>query len=511
MPVATPTPAPAANLPKLLVVDDELGMREGMRRILTRYGFSVVTADNGQTALDLAAKEEFHLVLVDLKMPGLDGFAVMERLRELQPASVCIVVSAFATIESAVQSTKRGAFDFVVKPFAPDELLRVVIRASEQWQLEREAKRLRAEREAHLLELSAEKSRLRTILYSMGEGLLVVNIDGEVVLDNPGARRLLGRVTDAALPRVPVRELIDDETFLAEVERLHQPPADDAPTSGAVVELRRGDSFCRATLAPVRDADGAVLGVVVLLADISDAKALERTKTLFVSMVAHEVKAPLGAVEGYLRLMLDGDLDDDRERRHQVVQRCLQRTEALLALVQDLLEITRRDDGSLKKRLAPVDLEGLVRELLQFHGAAATARNVALDLEVAPGTPRPLGDRYDLERVVTNLLSNAIKYNREGGRVVVRVRAEGATAVLEVEDTGIGMNAEDQTQVGREFFRAKNAATRQITGTGLGLALTKRIVESHHGVLEVASEPGVGSTFRVLLPATPRERDDAAA
>jgi len=194
-----------------------------------------------------------------------------------------------------------------------------------------------------------------------------------------------------------------------------------------------------------------------------------------------------------------------------VVQRCLQRTEALLALVQDLLEITRRDDGSLKKRLAPVDLEGLVRELLQFHGAAATARNVALDLEVAPGTPRPLGDRYDLERVVTNLLSNAIKYNREGGRVVVRVRAEGATAVLEVEDTGIGMNAEDQTQVGREFFRAKNAATRQITGTGLGLALTKRIVESHHGVLEVASEPGVGSTFRVLLPATPRERDDAAA
>jgi two-component system, OmpR family, phosphate regulon sensor histidine kinase PhoR len=511
MPVADLMTATEVSLPRLLVVDDELGMREGMRRILTRYGFSVMTADNGATALELAAREDFQLVLVDLKMPGLDGFEVMERLRELRPASICIVVSAFATIESAVQSTKRGAFDFVVKPFAPDELLRVVVRASEQWQLSREAARLRAEREAHLLELSAEKSRLRTILHSMGEGLLVVNIDGEVVLDNPGVRRLLGRVTGAALPRVPVAELIDDESFLAEVERLRLPPGADDARGGAVIELRRGEAFCRATLAPIRDGDGTPLGVVVLLADITDAKALERMKTLFVSMVAHEVKAPLGAVEGYLHLMLDGDLDDDRERRHQVVGRCLQRTEALLALVQDLLEITRRADGSLQKRLAPVDLEGLVRELLQFHGGSASERSIAFDLQIAPGTPRPLADRYDLERVVTNLLSNAIKYNRDGGRVTVRVRAEGATAVLEVEDTGIGMSEEDQRQVGREFFRAKNAATRQITGTGLGLALTKRIVESHHGVLEVRSEPGVGSTFRVLLPAATAERADAVA
>ena len=187
--------------PRILVVDDELGYREGIRRILIGRGYPCETACDGAEALRTVEHSDFPIVLVDLKMPGVDGFELIRRLRERKPETLCIVVSAFATIESAVQTTKMGAFDFVVKPFAPDDLLLVVSRATETWRLACEAARLRAERDRHLFELATEQSRLRTILQSMGEGLLVVNIDREIVLDNPVARRFLGRVQEVALPR----------------------------------------------------------------------------------------------------------------------------------------------------------------------------------------------------------------------------------------------------------------------------------------------------------------------
>jgi signal transduction histidine kinase len=268
-----------------------------------------------------------------------------------------------------------------------------------------------------------------------------------------------------------------------------------------VLELQLEARHLRATLAAVRDEAAHVLGVVVLFTDISDAKALEHMKTLFVSMVAHEIKAPLGAVEGYLNLILAGDLDRDPERRQQVVTRCLARTGALLALVQDLLEITRRDSGRLEKRLEPVDLVALVDELVQFHGRDAAARQITLTREAPAALPRPVADRNDLERVLTNLLSNAVKYNRDGGRVTVRLASTGGAVTIEVADTGIGMSEAERARLGEEFYRAKNARTRLITGTGLGVALVKKILDSYNGALEIASVPGEGSTFRVLLPA----------
>ena len=191
-PTSSVPPAVEPERPAILVVDDELGFREALRRVLGNRGYAAETAANGEQALDLASRKPFGLALVDLKMPGIDGFEVIERLRTISPQTLCIVVSAFATVESAVQSTKKGAFDFVVKPFVPDDLMVVVRRAEERWRLAAEAERLRQERDAHLLEIATEKSRLRTIIESMADGVLVVNIDAEVVLDNPEARRLLG-------------------------------------------------------------------------------------------------------------------------------------------------------------------------------------------------------------------------------------------------------------------------------------------------------------------------------
>ncbi len=510
-------PAAAPARPAILVVDDELGYREGIRRVLTGRGYQARAVADGAEALELAGGGEFPIVLVDLKMPGMDGFELIRRLRDRRPETLCVVVSAFATIESAVQTTKMGAFDFVVKPFAPDDLMVVVNRAAETWRLAREAEQLRAEREAHLLEIAAEKTRLRTILQSMGDGLLVVNIDGDVVLDNPASRRLLGRVQHASLSG-PVERLLADEGFAAAVRRLL---AGEPADAGAALEVRlapphlvgepegqaEGERFLRASLTPFRDGRGKVLGVVVLLSDLTDAKALERAKTLFVSMVAHELKAPVGAVEGYLHLIAGGSYDQQPGKVQEVATRCLERTGALLALIKDLLEMTRRDAGRQEQRLEPLDLGALCRDLCEFHRPEAERRAIALELEAEPALPALTADRGDLERVVTNLLSNAIKYNREGGRISVRLRRAEAALALEVADTGIGMSPEEQRRLGEEFFRAKNPRTRRITGTGLGLALVKRIALAYHGALEVESAVDQGTTVRVLLPCAPLEED----
>jgi two-component system, OmpR family, phosphate regulon sensor histidine kinase PhoR len=508
-------PEEKQDVPPILVVDDELGFREGIRRILTARGYPVQTAASGTEALQLATEGEFPIVLVDLKMPGMDGFELIGRLRELHPATLCVVVSAFATIESAVQTTKMGAFDFVVKPFVPDDLLVVVRRAAETWRLGQEAERLRAEREAHLLQLAAEKTRLRTILQSMGDGLLVVNIDGDVVLDNPVARRLLGHVQRATLAG-PLSGCLNDEKVLGDVARMLHGTSEEVAVS---VEMRVGEGreglginptpesvYLRVTLAPVRDEKGATLGVVVLLADITSAKAFERMKTLFVSMVAHELKAPIGAVEGYLNLILEGRFDSDRDLLRKTVARCLERTGALISLIQDLLEITRRENMQRERRIEPVDMKALAAGLVEFHRNDMERQKLSAQLVVDGGVRAVLGDHADLERVVTNLLSNAIKYNRPGGEIRVHVSMQGAVLCLEVKDTGIGMTPEETERLGEEFFRAKNPKTRMITGTGLGVALVKKIVDSYNGALQVESVLDQGSTFRVLLPAEPDAR-----
>jgi two-component system phosphate regulon sensor histidine kinase PhoR len=492
------------ELPWVLIVDDEVGMREGISRLLKNRGFQTATAEDGASALEILNSQEYPIVLVDLKMPGMDGFEFLERTRESDRKTICIIVSAFATIESAVQTTKMGAFDFVVKPFTPDDLMLVVNRAIEKWRLSREAERLRAERDAHLLQLATETSRMRTIMQSMADGLLVININRQVVLDNAAARRLLGR-GDASCVSVPVEALVPNAEILSEIERLLESRDDtrfflewepaNAENSGIPMALR-------VKLASIRDESNRFLGVVVLLSDISEPKEYERMKTRFISMVAHEIRSPIGAVESYLNLFESGMYLDDPERVRGIARRCLDRTTALLALVEDLLEITRRDGPSRNKNIEKVDVAALLGELVEFHRPSATERKISLEIEVSGDRHTVDADPGDIERMIGNLLSNAIKYNNDSGRVFVRLDNVSDAIRLEVRDTGIGMTPEEIKRLGEEFYRIKNAQTRAITGTGLGLSLVKKIVAFYKGALEIDSVPGEGSAFRVFIPAS---------
>jgi len=480
---------------RVLVVDDEPGMREGCRRVLEAEGHQVACAPDGEAALACAAQAPFDLALIDLKMPGMGGLEVLAALRERAPDLTCVIVTAYATLETAVAATKSGAYDYVAKPFTPDELMLVVHKALDHRELTLEARRLRQEAEQSLLLLANEQSRLHTIIDCSAEGLLVTNARGQLVLHNPAALRALelralplGEPAAEALAGVP-----------ALVELLAR-----AGQGGETMLSRElalpGGRVLRANAARLRDEGGADLGVVCLLADISDLKRVERAKAQFVSMVGHELNAPLAAIQGYLEILSGEAGEVPQKKRAEMLERCRQRTGDLLKLVGDLLDVSRLEQGMATRSVERVRLAEVLAEVVESQQAPAGAGQVALCAQLPQGLPDVLADRHEMVRLFTNLVSNAIKYNRPGGTVTVTAGVEGRQLRVTVADTGLGIPAAALPGLGAEFYRVKTAHTRSIPGTGLGLAIVRRILEVNHGQLEVTSEEEVGSTFTVYLP-----------
>ncbi len=175
----------------ILVVDDERGIREGCRRILISEGYTVDVAENGEEGLKLVKSRPFDLILVDLMMPVMGGLEMMEEVRKFDPEIIMIVITGFATIETAVDAMKHGAYDYMPKPFAPDQVIAVVNRGLEKRRLSLQAQRLMEERDQKLLEVAREESKIHTIVNSMADGILVTNKEHQLVLWNPAALKML--------------------------------------------------------------------------------------------------------------------------------------------------------------------------------------------------------------------------------------------------------------------------------------------------------------------------------
>src|SRR3989440_1532608 len=227
-------------------------------------------------------------------------------------------------------------------------------------------------------------------------------------------------------------------------------------------------------------------------------RELDRLKDEFVSLVSHELRTPLTSIRGYVELLLEeeGQLDDDQRRFLEIVNR---NSERLLTLVADLLFLAQIDAGKPAIELASVDLNRIVEECVEASSPVADSKGIDLRLQ-ARRLPKLAGDPVRLAQVLDNLVSNALKFTPSGGSVEVRLRAEEGLAVLELEDTGLGIPEEEQERLFERFFRSSNAMESAIPGTGLGLTITKAIVERHGGTIEVESAANAGTTVRVRLP-----------
>jgi signal transduction histidine kinase len=487
-----------AARPRILVVDDEPGIREGCRKILASEGFEVITAGDGKAGLEqFLDRGPFAVLLVDLQMPRMSGLELIRELRGRDPDIVPIIITAHATIDTAVEGTKQGAYSYIPKPFTADELLLSIKNGLERRTLSLEARRLREEREKRLLEVASERSKRKTIIACMTDGILVINTEGLVVLRNAAAARILPECAELPVP-FPL------ETIASPDVREIIGVVNGAPGGFMILsrEISLGPATYMVNVSPVLDPSGESTGAVTVFRDVTALKKLETAKSMFVSMVAHEVKSPLAAAEGWLNLILSGILKNDPAQERRMIERSLLRVKTLRTMVAELLNLTAIQTGNFTLHRAPVEVSAVVNAAVEGLRERAAERGIAVTVEGADtgDAPSVLADREALAMVFSNLVENAIKYGREGGHLAVRIERAGMYASVSVTDDGIGMSPEDCTRVFDEFYRARNERTASITGTGLGLSLVKRLVEMHEGTVSVESALGSGSAFTVRIP-----------
>jgi len=366
---------------RILSVDDEPGMRLGVARALGGFtvhlpdvgaevGFVVDTAASGEEALTMIEASPPDILLLDHKLPGMSGLDVLERLANGDRDILTVMITAYASLETAVSATKRGAFDFLAKPFTPDELKVTIRKATRHLMAQRQARRLAEER--------------------------------------------------------------------------------------------------------------------------------RRVRFQFISVLAHELKAPLGAIEGYLHILKDRSAGDDPAVYDRMIERCLVRAEGMRKMIIDLLDLTRIESGEKKREFVEIDVREIAQASIETVRPEADARRITIGLH-ADAPVRMTGDRGEIEIICNNLLSNAVKYNRDGGRVDVTLCARDGMVVLTVADTGIGMTKEEAARLFNDFVRIRNARTKGILGSGLGLSIVRKLARLYGGDATVTSEPDKGSVFTVTL------------
>ena len=372
---------------RILVVEDEYGMRLAIARALRDYtiqlpevedriGFTVEQAEVAEDALTIIHDNPPDIILLDYKLPGMSGLDLLTRVAALQIDMLAIMITAYASIETAVTATKQGAFDFLAKPFTPMELKETIYKA---------VKHLVIIRQAH--KLAEEKRKVRF---------------------------------------------------------------------------------------------------------------------QFISVLAHEMKAPLAALDGYLNILRERAAGDSQEVYDHMLDRCLTRIQGMRKMIADLLDLTRIESGERKRDITEVDLREVAHTAIDTAAPEVQERTITVAFhENGPVLMR--ADRSELEIIFNNLITNAVKYNRDGGRVDVELHADSGHVSIVVTDTGIGMSAEESARLFSDFVRIKNEKTRNIMGSGLGLSTVKKIAMMYGGEVRVESEPDKGSRFIVTL-----SRDAAA-
>lgn len=474
---------------RILVVDDEKRIRDGCHSILTSSGFEVEVAENAYAGLGRIEEKHFDIILLDLMMPGLRGIDLLDHVKARHPDTLVIVITGYATLEHAIEAMKKGAFDFISKPFSPEDLRMVIGRAIEYIRT--------------LEDIAHEKSRMRVLINHISDGVMATDGQKRVALANPAFLRLIGHRGEDTIG-TPVQELIHEEKVLKMVDEVLAMPPDQFSelteefNKGALAEDK--DTVVAVRCVPFRDRLNRNLGTVTVMHDITALKKMDKMKSDFVSMVAHEIKSPMNSVLAMVKVIQDGLAGDLTEKQKEILGRVSEKIRGLSDLAAELLDLSRIESGLITLEKEKLQVGSLLTEQMAFAQTKAQSKGIVLELKSAPDLPPILANKRTIEEVIANLLTNAVKYTPEGGTVTVSAEAERDYVHISVKDTGFGMTAEDLGRIFERFYRVKNDRTRFIAGTGLGLAIVKSIVEAHHGSVKVESEIDRGSTFHVLLP-----------
>ena len=361
----------------------------------------------------------------------------------------------------------------------------------------------------------ADEARIRAITDSVSEALALISPDQRVLAVNRRFVDLFGVPQERLVgQRLEDLRTLFDQVF-EEAEALYN--ASVATSGDTEQEYTRsiGQKWpeVRELLhysAPVRSADG-FLGRLYVFRDVTREREVDRMKTEFVSLVSHELRTPLTSIKGFTEMVLDGDAGEVNEEVAEYLGIVHSNAERLVALVNDLLDLSRIESGRIQIKAEPVDLGAVVENVIVTLRQKIAEKGQRLGVDVDPAATAVMGDRDKLVQVLTNYVSNAHKYTQAGGAIRVEVTVEGSFARVAVIDNGHGIAPDDQARLFTRFYRVDNELTREVGGTGLGLSIVKQLVELQGGATGVESALGAGSTFWFTVPLAVASTSSATA
>lgn len=378
---------------------------------------------------------------------------------------------------------------------------------------DRAQRELRGVIEEGRLELMRERIKIETLFASLPDGLVITNLRGEVLFVNPPALDILGiRVEDLKAAGRGLLEPSDPDRFRMPVQEILK-----NHTHSQIMEIvspknpGARPNFYRTTVTMFSTPGGGDFGVLLMLRDVTGERRLAELKEEFFQAVAHDLRAPLFAMQGYLRL-LEKSVSPMAKHQKGYFDAISQSCEKLTLFIQDTLDAARIETGQLTLAVTPIDPKILLQRVVRLFGPLAEEKGIKMSLEISQDCPSRLdADERLLERVFNNLLSNALKFTPRGGAISIALdRAGSDQAEFCVSDTGSGIAPEQRTRIFERFHQADSGQGR--SGFGLGLNICMRIVKLHHGTIWVDSEPGLGSQFVFRIPIKQSmgdENDDA--
>jgi len=504
----------AAMKASILLVDDRPANLLALEAILDSLDQHLVRATSGEEALEKLQEQEFAVILMDVRMPGMDGLRTAEVISQRESAArVPIIFLTAVPIANAdvVSGYARGAVDFLLKPFDP-EILRskvsVFVDLYQKEQMIRRQAGLLRQRDREAFERRSEL-RFRSLMDALPQCVWVARADLTFYYWNKRAVDYIGMPASVAVSAERLFEFVHPDD-LATINSEWQVATGLQRPAEVQVRLRRqADGAYRWFLmrgVPQHDEAGKVTGWIVAATDIdTEHQALEeaedasRMKEEFLATVSHELRNPLNAMVGWVHLLRTGNLDPAKSSK--ALETIERNVHLQTALIDDILDVSRIIRGKINLTFSTVRMSAVVDAALAAMRPTADAKGVALEYEMAADSDEVSGDADRLQQIVWNLLSNAIKFTPRDGLVVVRLEQHGHELTLTVRDTGQGISPEFIPHVFERFSQAESGSTRTHGGLGLGLAIVRHLVELHAGTVEATSAGrGQGATFSVHLP-----------